>query len=246
MEDAPRRHGPPPGDVQPATAGDTDPGAPLRAAVLAGHRGDRDAAWRLAAHRDPAVRAAAYGALARTGALDVDALRRAFDDGDAAVRRRACLLAGRMASSRTELVGADRIEDVVAALTDRALGDRDASVVEVAAWALGEAGGRCGPAAVSALVHVAHHPDALCRESAVAALGAVGDPDGLDTVLGALDDSAPVRRRAAVALAAFDDRRADDALRRCREDRDWQVRQIAEDLLGDEAETLSVDEGREL
>jgi HEAT repeat protein len=236
MEEAHRRHGEPPGGVQPATAGDAVPDAPLRAAVLAGHDGDRDVALRLTGHRDPAVRAAAYGALARTGTLDGDALRRALADDDAAVRRRACLLAGRMASSPSGLGGGgDRVTDVVAALTDRAVGDTDASVVEVAAWALGEAGTKCGPAALQALVAVAHHPDALCRESAVAALGAIGDPGGLDTVLGALDDKAPVRRRAAVALAAFADRRADDALRRCLDDRDWQVRQIAEDLLGDES-----------
>src|SRR5579863_5713440 len=78
MEEAQRRHGEPPGGVQPATAGDAVPGAPLRAAVLAGHDGDRDVALRLTGHRDPAVRAAAYGALARTGTLDVDALRRAL------------------------------------------------------------------------------------------------------------------------------------------------------------------------
>jgi len=69
------------------------------------------------------------------------------------------------------------------------------------------------------------------REAAVAALGAMGDPEGLPAVLGALGDRPAVRRRAAVALAAFDDERAEAALRRCLEDRDWQVRQVAETLL---------------
>jgi HEAT repeat protein len=40
-----------------------------------------------------------------------------------------------------------------------------------------------------------------------------------------------VRRRAAVALAAFAGPSVEAALRRCLDDRDWQVRQVAEDLL---------------
>ena len=42
-----------------------------------------------------------------------------------------------------------------------------------------------------------------------------------------------VRRRAAVALAAFEGREAEMALERAAHDRDWQVRQVAEDLIGD-------------
>ena len=75
------------------------------------------------------------------------------------------------------------------------------------------------------------HPDPLCREAAVAALGAIGDPAGLPAVLAALEDKPAVRRRAAVALAAFDGPDVEAALRRCLDDRDWQVRQVAEDLL---------------
>jgi HEAT repeat protein len=71
----------------------------------------------------------------------------------------------------------------------------------------------------------------LCRESAVAALGAIGDPTGLPAILAALDDKPAVRRRAAVALAAFTGPSVEAALRRCLDDRDWQVRQVAEDLL---------------
>ena len=111
--------------------------------------------------------------------------------------------------------------------------DGDASVVESAAWALGEAGSGCGPGVVDALALVTRgHGDPLCREAAVAALGAIGDPAALDCVLGALEDKPAIRRRATIALAAFDDPRVDEALRRCLEDRDWQVRQAAEDLLG--------------
>jgi HEAT repeat protein len=75
------------------------------------------------------------------------------------------------------------------------------------------------------------HADPLCREAAVAALGAIGDPAGLTAILGALDDKPAIRRRAAVALAAFEGPAVDAALRRCLDDRDWQVRQVAEDLL---------------
>jgi len=40
-----------------------------------------------------------------------------------------------------------------------------------------------------------------------------------------------VRRRAVLALAPFDGPEVDEALRTALEDRDWQVRQAAEDLL---------------
>jgi HEAT repeat protein len=75
------------------------------------------------------------------------------------------------------------------------------------------------------------HRDPLCREAAVAALGAIGDPSGLTAVLAALEDKPAVRRRAAVALAAVEGAAVEEALHRCLEDRDWQVRQVAEDLL---------------
>ncbi|MFV0258184.1 MAG: hypothetical protein ACK5PP_07020 [Acidimicrobiales bacterium] len=105
----------------------------------------------------------------------------------------------------------------------------DTAVAEVAAFALGELG-VADPAVEAALRFLATgHDDPLVRESAVAALGALGV--GLDAVLGATTDIAAVRRRAAVALAAFEGDEVDHALERARSDRDWQVRQIAEDLL---------------
>ena len=39
---------------------------------------------------------------------------------------------------------------------------------------------------------------------------------------------------AVIALGAFDDPGAEEGLRRCLDDRDWQVRQAAEALLEDE------------
>jgi HEAT repeat protein len=75
------------------------------------------------------------------------------------------------------------------------------------------------------------HDSPLVREAAVAALGAVGAPETLAVVLDALGDTVNIRRRAAIALAAFDDPAAEEGLRRCLGDRDWQVRQAAAALL---------------
>ncbi len=213
------------GDPQPATIHPSLLGAPVRDAVVAGHRGDRRSASRLLGHPEPAVRAGALGALFRMGAVDTPVLAEALGDRDAAVRRRACVLAGRALGAG----GGD--VSLVEALTATLTADPDAMVVESAAWALGEAGSSCGPVTVQRLGEVArHHDDPLCREAAVAALGAIGDPGALDVVLDALDDKPAVRRRAAIALAAFDDPRVEMAWRRCLDDRDWQVRQAAEDL----------------
>jgi HEAT repeat protein len=192
---------------------------------------------------DPAVRVVALGSLSKAGALTVEVTVCALADSDWRVRRRACEVAARVASGDTARDSARCPDDVVAALVS-ALGDREPLVAESAAWALGElvppfsdderAAPFCppGPVDVScALFDMAmHHRDPLCREAAVAAIGAIGDPSSLDAVLAALGDKPPVRRRAVVALAAFDEPRADEALQSCLTDRDWQVRQAAEDL----------------
>jgi HEAT repeat protein len=194
-----------------------------RSAVLAGHRGDGAAARRGLADRDPGVRAAALGALARLGGLTVADVVAALADDAPAVRRRAV-------DAALEVKGAGSRSALPAALT-AALDDHDPLVAVGAAWFAGE---RRHRPAVPALVTLAiGHPDARCREAAVAALGAIGDPAGVDAVLAALDDRPTVRRRATVALAGFDDPRAEPALRRAAEDRDWQVRQAAEELLGE-------------
>ena len=112
---------------------------------------------------------------------------------------------------------------------ERALGDPDPLVVVGAAWFLAER--RYRPAVPALAAPAAAHDDVRCREAAVAALGAIGDPHGLPAVLAALADKPTVRRRATVALAGFDDPASN---RRCappREDRDWQVRQAADELL---------------
>jgi HEAT repeat protein len=78
---------------------------------------------------------------------------------------------------------------------------------------------------------VYQHPDALVREAAVAALGCIGTPEAKAPVLHAIADKATVRRRAIIALAAFEGDDVEAALALATGDRDWQVRQAAEDLL---------------
>jgi HEAT repeat protein len=193
-----------------------DPIRPRRDAAIAGHRGDEATARALLQDGDPTVRATALGALARAGALQATDLEQALADADPIVRRRAC----------------EEAAGVVAVDLVPLLADVDTSVVEAAAWALGERGADAA-SAVDALASVARtQDDALCREAAVAALGAIGDRRGLDAVLDAAASDRPaVRRRAVVALAAFDGPEVDTALRAALDDRDWQVRQAAADLL---------------
>jgi HEAT repeat protein len=188
-----------------------------RAAALAGHRGDGPAARSYLDDPAPAVRATALGALARAGGLTPDDLVTGLADPAGPVRARAAELAATVPG------------DLPPALAP-VLGDGDPSVVEAAAWASGERR-PTEPGIVPALAAVVTgHDDALCREAAVAALGAIGDPAGLDAVLAATTDRPAVRRRAVLALAPFDGPQVDAAITRALTDRDWQVRQAAEDL----------------
>jgi HEAT repeat protein len=202
-----------------------------RRAALAGHRGDAAEARALLVDDDPAVRAAALGALARCGSLDATTLAGAAGDPHPAVRRRA--------AEELAALGPTRPGDVGNAVDLAALlGDDDPGVAEAASFAAGERheGTSEPPEDVVAALHevARHHPDALCREAAVAALGAWGRPADLDPVLAATTGKPALRRRSAVALAAFvDDPRAVEALRRLAGDRDWQVREVAEVLLED-------------
>lgn len=189
---------------------------------MAGHRHQADVARSFVDDDDAGVRATALGALRRAEALTSDDLRRALADTDPRVRVRAAELVA-------ELTGTG-VAAPVALLG--LLDDPDPVVVEVAAWASGERD-PAEPGVVARLVAlVTDHDDALVRESAVAALGSLGDPAGLPAILAATGDKATVRRRALIALAPFDGPEVDAALERARQDRDWQVRQIAEDLAG--------------
>jgi len=190
-----------------------------RDAAVAGHRGDERTARALLHDEPAATRATALAALARMGRLTPNDLSEAMADDDGVMRRRACQLA---ATADAPDAGALLVARLV---------DTDVAVVEMAAWALGERGDG-SDAVVTALSTVAgDHPDALCREAAVAALGAIGAPAGLAAILAAASDKPAVRRRAVLALAPFEGPEVEAALQRALEDRDWQVRQAAEDLL---------------
>ena len=104
-------------------------------------------------------------------------------------------------------------------------------MVEVAAFACGERDDATAAVVGRLCRLVREHDDSLCREAAVAALGSLGRTEALETVLVACSDRASVRRRAVLALAAFEDPRATDMLRSMSTDRDLQVRQAAEELL---------------
>ena len=195
-----------------------DAGARRRAAAVAGHTGDVETARSLLTDPAGSVRATALAALHRLGAMTTEELGAALHDADPGVRRRAVSLAA--------TVPGDEGPSIVALLDDT-----DPVVVETAAWACGERQPP-EPSAAAALTRLAtEHPEHLVREAAVAALGAIGDPVGLPAVLAALGERATLRRRAVVALAAFEGPEVDAALRRALDDRDRQVRQTAEDLL---------------
>jgi len=210
-----------------------DAGPVARAAELAtlGHQAplDRAAHDRLLAalteDADPRVRAAALGALARAAPNNATApWLRGLGDHAPTVRRRAA-----------ELAPALPADAGVAHALVAALDDADVTVVEAVAWSLGELGGTArASGAVPALVEVTRtHRDALAREAAVAALGALGDADALPAILDACRDKPAVRRRAVLALAPFEGPEVDAAIDAALTDRDWQVRQAAEDLRED-------------
>ena len=208
----------------------SDAGPVARAAELAtlGHHApiDADARERLLGalddDPDPRVRAAALGALVRAARDDAaTAWLRALHDEAPAVRRRAA-----------ELAPALRDDARIAPALLDVLDDHDVTVVEAVAWSLGELDDDARTAgAVRALSGVTRtHRDALAREAAVAALGALGDTDALPAILDACRDKPAVRRRAVLALAPFDGPQVDAAIDAALSDRDWQVRQAAEDL----------------
>lgn len=199
-----------------------------------GPRLDRNATRTLAGHvesdPDARVRIAALGALVRR-APKVSARaawRRATRDTDAAVRRRAAELAPALDTPATRATLVDRVLTLLA--------DDEVLVAEAAAFALGELGShrQRGTTDVSMSAALAsattEHADPLVREAAVAALGAIGDASSLWAVLAATRDRPAIRRRAVLALAAFEGAEVEAAIHAALTDTDWQVRQAAEDL----------------
>lgn len=189
-----------------------------RIAAIAGHVGDTATARALLTDSDPSVRATAFAALQRCGTLDASALLDGLNDADGGVRRRCATLA---ATARAAAVN-DRLRVL--------LRDTDELVAEAAAWALGEWGGAARNAVAELATMTTDHAEPLCREAAVAALGAIGDQDALPAILRACQDKPAVRRRAVLALAPFSGVEVEAAIDAALADRDWQVRQAAEDL----------------
>lgn len=165
--------------------------------------------------RSDRVRVTAIKALADADELSDARIDAGLEDASPRVRRAIAMIAA------TDL----RI-DLAGLLVDPA-----SDVVEPACWAAGERA-EAARSLLSTLATIATgHEDALCREAAVAALGAIGDAAALPAILAATEDRATVRRRAVLALAPFEGDDVDAALQRALDDRDWQVRQAAEDLL---------------
>lgn len=184
------------------------------AIALAGHRGDTELARRHLTDDNARYRRLAVSALHRIGDLSTDELTAALGDPAAQVRQRAAELAATSPLALTTL-----------------LDDPEPMVVEMAAWALGERE-HPAPHDVAALERIsADHPEALVREAALAALGAIGAPSSLVAILRGTTDKPAVRRRAVLALVSYDGPEVDEALNRALDDRDWQVRQAAEDLM---------------
>ena len=194
---------------------------------------------------DDRVRAGALGALVRLSGKEADqaviepaeveaAWRAAQVDQSPNVRRRAAELA-------------PKVRDLLIVLVIELAEDSDETVAEAAAWALGEMVGEQYQREDTALADATlerlaiSHKDALVREACVAALGARGV--GLSTILAACSDKPAVRRRAVLALSPFEGPEVDAALQNALTDRDWQVRQAAEDLLGIDAGQQGKDDG---
>ncbi len=182
--------------------------------------GDEDRALLLAGFDSSVARhrVLALRGLVRRSMMSAGLWRRALGDGDVEVRRDALEQLAHAPLDDPSLL------DDVATL----LGDEDALVVDGAAFALGE---HLWRGAVEPLCRVAaHHDDPRCRESAVAALGAIGDDRARSTIIAALLDKPAVRRRAVVALANFEGPDVEAALVAASEDRDWQVRSAVDQL----------------
>jgi HEAT repeat protein len=187
-----------------------------RSIAEAGHRGDRQLVGEALQAEDPEKRRVALGAAERLNILDHGALIDFLGDPDHRVRHRALELAARAEASPALIQAVGDLLD-------------DDQAAEAAAFALGELA-QPDPTIVARLERQAtSHHDVLCRESAVAALGALGQ--GKQAVLAATRDVATVRRRAVIALANFSGDDVEAALIAALDDRDWQVRQISQDLV---------------
>ena len=182
--------------------------------ALAGFSGDVAKALDGLLSEDPHVRASAIYALHRLKTLESKHLQDALADTDQVVRLAAAELSADYAE--VDLMGA--------------LADEDFLVVEMAAWACGEREANSDAILFKLMEVGSDHDHQLAREAAIAALGAIGDVRGLPVILKGCKDKPAIRRRAVLALAPFDGDEVEAAIDRALLDKDWQVRQSAEDL----------------
>ena len=183
--------------------------------IAAGFSGDSSVALEALHHHDGTVRASALRALARIGTLTAEILAPYIQDSHIETRRTAVELAVPFPSVNVH----DCIDD------------SDVFVAEMAAWCVGERTPASDIEIETLIDRTTSHSEAVVREACAAALGSLGDERGLPAILAACSDKPAVRRRAILALAPFEGDEVDAALQRALEDKDWQVRQNAEDLL---------------
>ncbi len=164
----------------------------------------------------------------------IASLQPLLEDPDWAVRQAAVEALGIVAhpSAIPPLVAAVRAADRIA---DQA----GAAAVRAAAV---EAFGRIGPAGLPALLEALRDRHAKLRETAIAALGAIGGPESA-SALGAMvdDDRSGVRQVAASALARAAGPAAVPALRRALGHKDPTTRRAAADALATVRDAAAVD-----
>jgi HEAT repeat protein len=183
--------------------------------IAAGFSGDSAVALEALQHEDGTVRASALRALARIGTLTAEILAPFIQDSHIETRRTAVELAVPFPS----------------VFVHQCIDDLDVFVAEMAAWCVGERTHASDIEIETLIDRTTSHDEAVVREACAAALGSLGDDRGLPAILAACTDKPAVRRRAILALAPFEGEEVDAALHHALEDKDWQVRQNAEDLL---------------
>jgi HEAT repeat protein len=183
--------------------------------IAAGFSGNQLVAESGLLSSDGSTRASALRALARLQVLSPDTINDFLRDEDPEVRRTAVELAAPFAS----------------VLVHTLIDDDDVFVAEMTAWCLGERLPIKDEEINILIDRTTSHAEAVVREACAAALGSIGDERGLTAILAACADKPAVRRRAILALAPFEGDDVDAALTKALEDKDWQVRQNAEDLL---------------
>ena len=183
--------------------------------IQAGFTGDAVLARAGLVHNKALIRASALRALHRMGQLTSDDLNACTSDADADVRRTVVELSAQFLDVEIYHL----------------VNDTDLFVAEMTAWALGERTATTDVEIEMLIQQTTEHAEPVVREACAAALGSLGDPRGLQAILSACTDKPAVRRRAILALAAFEGDEVDAALTAALEDKDWQVRQNAEDLI---------------